>query len=535
MSVTITVDGRKIEAPEGALLIDVCRDNGIEIPHYCYHPGLGPDGNCRMCQVEFLSDRGNRLGISCKAVVVDGMEVSTQSDAAKRARASVEEFLLLNHPLDCPICDKAGECTLQNYYMEHDLEDSRMNFTRFKKGKAKDIGPTLILDQERCVLCDRCVRFLRDVAGDEQLFIAGRGHNSFITTFPGQEVTSPYSLNTVDICPVGALTAKDFRFSSPTWYLKNTPTVCTTCSRGCSMELQAKDGKVLRFRPRHNPDVNGYWACDEGRLNYKFVNENRITTPLIRRGDDAYEASHEEVVTEIRQTLGYAPAGKAKRTGETTAVLLASATCTVEELFQLKRLAAALDNAPVFVARHIPDGVDDELLRRADRHPNARGAELLGLNVIDLQGDAGESNATAVRDALGASRALVMVGFNTDISSAVDGLAKAAKKVIALAGCENGLTAMADIVVPGLTWAEKDGLVVNLDGHVQRLKAGTHGAGVSEWIILEKLIASLEGEKPREFISQIRKEISEKETSFGGLNLAGLGPLGIRVSGQTVG
>jgi len=293
MSVTITVDGNKIEAPDGALLIDVCREAGIEIPHFCYHPGLGPDGNCRMCQVEFVSERGNRLGISCKAIVADGMEVNTKSEPALRARASVEEFLLLNHPLDCPICDKAGECTLQDYYMEHDLQESRQNFTRFVKGKALDIGPTMMLDQQRCVLCDRCVRFLDEVAGDPQLFIAGRGHSSYISTFPGKEVTSPYSLNTVDLCPVGALTSKDFRFESTSWFLKNTATTCTTCARGCSMQLQVKEGSVRRFRPRHNPDVNSYWACDEGRLNYGFVNENRINTAIIRRGEDTYEASTE--------------------------------------------------------------------------------------------------------------------------------------------------------------------------------------------------------------------------------------------------
>jgi len=282
MSVKVTINGKEYEANDGELLIDLCHRNGIEIPHFCYHPGLGPDGNCRMCQVEYVSDRGSRLGISCNAVVTDGMEVLTDSDKVKKARASVEEMLLLNHPLDCPICDKSGECTLQDYYMAHDLQDGRQDFVRFRKEKAQVIGPTLVLDQQRCVLCDRCVRFLRDVAGDEQLYIAGRGHKAYITTFPGQEVTSPYSLNTVDLCPVGALTSRDFRFGSATWFLKTTPSVCTTCSRGCSMEVQSKHNKIYRMRPRHNPGVNGYWMCDEGRLNYKFVNDNRIARPAIK-------------------------------------------------------------------------------------------------------------------------------------------------------------------------------------------------------------------------------------------------------------
>jgi NADH-quinone oxidoreductase subunit G len=291
MSVNVTINGKPYEANEGELLIDLCHRNGIEIPHFCYHPGLGPDGNCRMCQVEFVSDRGNRLGISCNAVVSDGMEVLTDSDAVKQARASVEEMLLLNHPLDCPICDKSGECTLQDYYMAHDLQEGRQDFVRHRKAKAEVIGPTLVLDQQRCVLCDRCVRFLRDIAGEEQLYIAGRAHEAYITTFPGKEVTSPYSLNTVDLCPVGALTSRDFRFGSATWFLEKAPSVCTTCSRGCSMEIQSNRNTIYRMRPRHNPEVNGYWMCDEGRLNYQFVNENRITHPTIRRGGDVRSTS----------------------------------------------------------------------------------------------------------------------------------------------------------------------------------------------------------------------------------------------------
>ncbi|MCH7549102.1 MAG: (2Fe-2S)-binding protein, partial [Candidatus Krumholzibacteriota bacterium] len=439
MSVTIKVNGNEIEAPDGAWLIDVCRDNGIEIPNFCYHPGLGPDGNCRMCQVEFISPRGNRLGISCNAVVAEGMEVNTESAPALRARASVEEFLLLNHPLDCPICDKAGECSLQDYYMSHDLENSRQNFTRFRENKAMDIGPTLILDQERCVLCDRCVRFLRDVAGDEQLFIAGRGHEAYITTFPGKEVTSPYSLNTVDLCPVGALTAKDFRFASSTWFLKNTPSVCTTCARGCSMQLQVhrnftdKAGehrdRVMRFRPRHNPEVNGYWACDEGRLNYRFVNEGRIDAPFVRIGGEVFVASQEEALAELRQILGFSRTGGNERTDKMNVVLLASAHATLEEMFLLKRLAGRLD-ASVFVARHCADGEDDALLRRADRHPNAMGAERLGIDVLNLQ-RSGEGDE-AVREHLGEGGVLVCVGFNVEITDAIVALASRAGKVVAL-------------------------------------------------------------------------------------------------------
>jgi NADH-quinone oxidoreductase subunit G len=380
------------------------------------------------------------------------------------------------------------------------------------------------------VLCDRCVRFLAEVAGDPQLYIAGRAHTAFITTFPGQEVTSPYSLNTVDLCPVGALTAKDFRFAAPTWYLKNTPSVCTTCARGCSFQIQGKDGKIRRMRPRHNPDVNGYWACDEGRLNYKFVNENRITSPRIRRGEETFEASQEEAIAEMRQLLGFAPAGKVEERGSKNVFFLASCHCTLEELSQLKKLSGGLD-ATLVAVRHVTDGIDDNLLRRADKHPNAKGAELLGIDVVDLQRD------DAALDGVGDDTVLITVGFNTDVPPALIAAAEKCAKVVALAACETDLSRRADLVVPGLTFAEKDGLGVNFQGHVQRLRPALDPAfaAESEWKIVEALMASIDGSEREEFISSIRRAIAGGEAAFGGLDLVNIGATGVRVSAQTVG
>jgi len=549
MSVKVTINGKQYEANEGELLIDLCHRNGMEIPHFCYHPGLGPDGNCRMCQVEFVSDRGSRLGISCNAVVADGMEVLTDSDTVKQARASVEEMLLLNHPLDCPICDKAGECDLQDYYMAYDLQEGRQDFVRHRKVKAEVIGPTLVLDQQRCVLCDRCVRFLRDVAGEEQLFIAGRGHEAYITTFPGKEVTSAYSLNTVDLCPVGALTSRDFRFGSATWFLKTTPSVCTTCSRGCSMEIQSQRDKVYRMRPRHNPDVNGYWMCDEGRINYRFVNENRITRPTTRRGGEATSTSLEEVLGEIRVALGFTPSGPAAAPSGTPALVLASATCTLEEMYQARRLATQFLQAPVFVVRHVPDGVEDALLRRVDKHPNTSGAQLLGLNLLDLIGDGNETAVKAAEDALGGG-VLLCVGFNYDVSAALEKLAARAAKVIAVSARTTSLSEAADFVVPGFTFAEKLGLVVNFEGHVQKLGQAIDYAPtfaptaqrdrnaprpVSDWKVLEDLMSTLSGEEAVTCISIIRRNITENVSAFENVDLQKVGPLGMRLSGQPVG
>lgn len=550
MSVKVTINGKEYEASDGELLIDLCHRNGIEIPHFCYHPGLGPDGNCRMCQVEFVSDRGSRLGISCNAVVTNGMEVLTDSENVKQARASVEEMLLLNHPLDCPICDKSGECTLQDYYMAHDLKDGRQDFVRYRKDKARVIGPTLVLDQQRCVLCDRCVRFLRDIAGDEQLHIAGRAHESYITTFPGQEVTSPYSLNTVDLCPVGALTSRDFRFGSATWFLDKTPSVCTSCSRGCSMEIQTKRNQIYRMRPRHNPDVNGYWMCDEGRLNYKFVNENRIERPTCKRDGETKTASFEETLGEMRVALGFDASNTAAGPSGTPAAVLASAACTLEEMYQAKRLATDCLRAPVFVARHVPDGVEDELLRRADKHPNTQGAQLMGINVLDLVGDGNPTAVKAVEDALGAGGVLLCVGFNYEISPALEKLVAKAAKVVAVSARTTTLSDAADVVVPGFTFAEKLGLVVNFEGHIQKLGAAIKYAPdyaptaqrdrnapkpVSDWKVLEDLMASLTGEEAVACISVIRRKICENVPAFSDVDLQKVGPLGLRMSGQTVG
>jgi len=535
MSVNIIVDGKKIEAPEGALLIDVCRENGIHIPHFCYHPGLGPDGNCRMCQVEFVSDRGNRLGISCNTVVAEGMEVLTQSDAVKAARASVEEMLLLNHPLDCPICDKAGECTLQDYYMAHDLRDSRQGFERYKKKKALDIGPTLVLDQQRCVLCDRCVRFLRDVAGEEQLFIAGRAHEAYLTTFPGKVVDNPYSLNVVDLCPVGALTAKDFRFASPTWFLKRTPSVCVTCSRGCSTEVNSKRHEVHRVRPRHNPAVNGYWMCDEGRLNYKFVNKDRYDGPKIKRGGELAGISYEEAWGELKNVLS----------GGKVAVLV-SATCTLEEMYLAGRLAGSL-KVPVYAVRHVPDGVEDDLLRKADRHPNTRGARLLGMNIIDLTGEP-DAGAVAAEGDVGGGTVLC-VGFNYGISAGLERLVTQAAKVVTLSACESSLGDRADLIIPGLTFAEKDGLLVNFEGHIQCLnEALDHAPWTApmaqavrsvepprcDWKTLSGLLAALGDGDGTGSLAEIRASISKDVAAFGGIDLTEIGPCGVRLEGQPV-
>ncbi len=536
MSVRITIDGKSYDVPEGSRLIDACMDVGIDIPHFCYHPGLGPDGNCRMCQVEIVTERGPMLAISCNTIVRDGMEVITNSERVREIRAAVEEFLLLDHPLDCPICDKAGECTLQNYYWEHDLRDSRMEFPREKKGKAIVLGKTLILDQERCVLCSRCVRFLRDIAHDEELFIAGRGHRSYITTFPGREVTSPYSLNTVDLCPVGALTSRDFRFAVPTWFLTRSPSVCMTCERGCSIEIDHRAGKVYRLRPRHNPEVNDYWMCDEGRLNYAFINENRITAFRIKKNGAKIEVSREIALRDVLSAVDRsktAPSEVGERGGGKI-LILASLTCTLEELFLLKMLEASGEGVSLFAVRHMPDGPEDDLLRKRNRHPNARAAEMLGLRTIDSRD--GGTGLDAIAPAISGGSVLIGVGFNYGVPQGLLDLFSRPTEKIFIAACRTPISEQAEILLPGLTFAEKDGLVVNFEGQIQRLVPAleAEGDGTSDWKLINEMLSSLAAGSGFETLEEVRAAISREEAAFADVNLNAVGPTGIRLSNLPV-
>lgn len=543
--VTITVDDKQYQVDEKLNLLDACTSVGIKIPHFCYHPGLGTDGNCRMCQVELITERGSFVTISCNTRVTEGMVVKVNSEKAKRVRAAVEEFLLLNHPLDCPICDKAGECTLQNYYMAHDLQDSCQEFKRFKKRKAIVIGPTLVLDQERCVLCDRCVRFLREIAGDEELYIAGRGHEAYLTNFPGKEVTSPYSLNTVDLCPVGALTSRDFRFASPVWFMKSTPSVCQTCSRGCSIRVDHRKGFVIRLCPRHNPDVNGYWMCDEGRLNYAYVNLNRVEACEALVSGMRIEVSYKEALRAAAKTLSAnADAGEGGFTPAKNIVLLASASSTVEELFLLKNISREyLGGAPLYAARHMPDGAEDDLLRKRDRHSNVEGARLLGIPVIDLRGGGAVDDAAKIKAELGARGVLLMVGFDQDVSPAVTGLAKAAGSLIALAARAEECTAAAAVLLAGMTFAEKAGTVVNFDKRAQALNPGNIGnnyipegfdlpvKGVSQWRALSDLMRIIKPGGGYSAIAEVRRAISKAEPAFAKVDLTTLGETGRTIDG----
>jgi NADH-quinone oxidoreductase subunit G len=339
--VTLTIDDREVTVPEGTRLIDAALVQGADVPHYCYHPGLSVAGNCRICIVEIVGGRGNPLQIACNTPVAEGMVVKTESEAVLKRRADVLEFLLVNHPLDCPICDQAGECLLQIYYMEHDRQKSRVEVDKVHKDKVVPIGPRVMLDQERCILCTRCVRFLDEVPKTGELCVVNRGDHSQLTTFPGKQVDNDYSENIVDICPVGALTSRLFRFQARAWFLKGVDTVCTRCATGCNVRVDYyhhevvdfHNGKAYRLVPRYNPQVNGHWMCDDGRLAFHDVNDDRAHTPQRRpsRSDDQVPVSYREALESAR---AWVQGARSKG----TLAGIASPECTLEELHLFRKL-----------------------------------------------------------------------------------------------------------------------------------------------------------------------------------------------------
>src|SRR6266581_3611009 len=338
----LTINGEAVEVPAGTNLIEAARKVGVEVPHYCYHPALSIAGQCRLCMVDI--EKTPRPTIACNTPASDGMAVWTETDRVKETRKSIMEFHLINHPLDCPVCDQAGECWLQIYYMKHGLYDPRMVDEKVHKPKAVPLGPHVMLDAERCILCSRCVRFCDEITGTGELGIFSRGDHSEIGLFPGQDLTNRYSANVVDICPVGALTDRDFRFQVRVWYLDAAKAVCPGCARGCNIDVHvnrrrphhAEGRRVARLKPRFNAEVNRWWICDDGRYGYGAVDDDsRLTSPLTREGGGAaVETTWDEAIAMLAQALGrYRP----EEIG-----ILPSPRMSNEDLFLLRRLAEHL-------------------------------------------------------------------------------------------------------------------------------------------------------------------------------------------------
>ncbi len=519
---TLEIDGRQVTVEDGLNIIQAAQRLGIEIPHYCYHPGLPIAGNCRMCLVEI--EKIPKLQIACNTRVSEGMVVRTTTERVKQAQRSVLEFLLINHPIDCPICDQAGECKLQDYYMDYDRQPSRMpQEEKVEKGKAIDIGPLVMLDQERCILCTRCVRFLDEITGTGELGLFERGDHSMIDLFPGHRLENAYSGNVVDICPVGALTSKDFRFKARVWYLEHTPSVCPTCASGCNIDVHHRKGQIFRFRPRENDEVNKYWMCDEGRLSYKrFQTESRILQPFLRRADDLVPAGWTDAIAAVGDRL--AEIRRQHGSGAVAGVI--SAWATNEEAHLLARLFRdSLEGATVAGLAWSPqDASHDELLRDADKNPNTAGLRALGIDIDGLE-------ALAQRIEAGEVKALVV--FRADLDRPLGGarlrsLADKLEYVVVADTDGHDTAALADAVLPLASFAETDGTFTNRARRVQRIRrafppAGQARPGID---VIEDLGEQLGPWKRSPSPEAVFAELAAAHAPFGGLSYQAIGLLG---------
>ncbi len=457
--VTCTIDGKEVIAKPGTNMIEAAFRAGSDIPYYCYHPRLSIAANCRMCLVEVSTSP--KLVPACQTPLVEGMTVHTNTGMVKDSQRSVLEFILLNHPVDCAICDQAGECKLQDYYARYDFMPSRLDGPKTLKNKRKVLGPTVVLDQERCILCTRCVRFMHEVAQEPQLGMFGRGSGERIDVFPGSELDSNYSGNTVDICPVGALLNRDFRFRARAWFLSEAPSVCTGCSRGCNIFVDFFGQETYRYRPRENEEVNKSWMCDQGRLSYKYVNKERVLTPQIGRASDAREASKAEAVGLAARKL------KAVSNRPQLAVLASPVASNEDLLACLSFAREALGATTVYVAGR-PEGKGDHLLMTPDKNPNRTGltwiAKGLGFELRSFS-----QLVDAIRE--GSVRALYAVGEHVPIEPAQVTSALERVELLVLQASNHGaLSSLADVLLPASTHVEDEGSFVNLDSVVQRFR-----------------------------------------------------------------
>jgi len=537
-TVTLTIDGRAIAVEKGKTVLQAALENGISIPYYCYHPGIGIDGSCRVCIVKV--EKMPKLQTSCSMSCADGMVVHTRSEDVVAARAGVFEFLLVNHPLDCPVCDKGGECPLQDFSYTFGPEQSRMDFARrtFDGDGVRadvDFGPTLMLNRNRCIMCTRCVRFMRDIDGDAQINIIDRGYASEIATFREEGVHSLLSGNLADVCPVGAITTRSYRFQSRPWDNPNAAdTICTQCSRGCNTTAWikakpewAKGSQLIRFTPRFNPDVNGYWMCDIGRFDFHWIEgESRLRHPLVRDKAGARNpVSWQELATALSDRLTGKAVGGAR--------FLLSAHASHEELFLFTRLAAGLqsisgaptmdrgdsesDAPPISVSWRVrpkPQPANTKFHVPAVDAPNVKGAQLFGLAAAgaDVMPD-----VSALRAAVGAGQVDTLYVFDPgpdgsigDVSWVVEARRNGKLPLLIVQGILlTELAQEADFLLPGASFVEKEASYSNEQGRLQ----GTGwvipppGEATDDWQIVVNLSTTFGFTLDYATAAQIRAEI----------------------------
>jgi NADH-quinone oxidoreductase subunit G len=525
---TLTIDGRQISSPDGSTVIQAAEKLGIFVPRYCYHPGLSIAGNCRICLVEV--EKNPKLQIACNMPVSEGMVEHTKSDKAEAGRRAVLEFLLANHPLDCPVCDQSGECELQNFYMNFGIYDPRFREQKVKKKKAVAVGPHVMLDQERCILCSRCVRFADEITKTGEFGIFNRGDRAELGLYPGQELSNPYSGNVIDVCPVGALTERDFRFKARVWYLSSAPSVCSGCAQGCNIDVHyvldrphLNDGaRVLRLKPRYNEDVNQWWMCDEGRFGFHWIDQRRLTQVRNQGTESTWDRALGTITDALRR---FHTDGAGSRLG-----VIASSKLTNEDLFLIKEIFQGTLGARVAASVATPSGYSDDFLIKADKTPNTRGATLLG-----LAGPGAPPAAGILSDALH-GRIEVLWVFGLDLVELIGEaeLEELSRKVdlLIFSGTNEGSTAAAaHWTLPTAAYLEKDGTFVNCHGRVQRIGRAFPPLANSweDWKLLLELARELDHpltwRNPQEVFSAMAKAVP----AFEGLTYKAIGSQGICV------
>ncbi|MFC4995403.1 molybdopterin-dependent oxidoreductase [Rubritalea tangerina] len=545
--VNVQIDGHWIQVPRGTRMIEACKMAEAQVPHYCYHPKLSSPGNCRMCLVQMgmpprlapgqdpeYNDQGfQEIGwmprpvIACANTVAENMGIRTQGELVEKTREGVMEFLLINHPLDCPICDQAGECTLQEFSVEHGRGQSRFLEDKIKKPKNVDIGPRINLDDERCIMCSRCIRFMDEVADDAVLGFTERGTHTTLTCHPDRKLDSNYGMNTIDLCPVGALTSKDFRFQMRVWFLKETKSIDVNCATGCNTTIWTRGNEIYRVTPRLNNDVNSEWMPDSHRLSFHEVQgDDRLTDPMIKADGTHEVTTWPTAISAATEAL--------KEFEPNEIAIIGSARMTNEELFLTKTLSDVIGAAHLSVVSR--DGQADGKLIAADRNPNTNGAKLI------FASESPAASLATIKDGLKAGSIKALIVLQEDLLEAAgfshDELAHA--ELIISSHIKANPTAQAsDIVLPSASFAEKRGTMINVTGRLQRLNQAvqTPGNAMDDWEIIRDLILSYTGEKNDMFVLEdILKVLSQAVPAFEGITLSKVGELGLPLieTGETI-
>jgi len=510
--VKIFIGDKPVEAQDNTTVLLAAEQAGIHIPHLCFHRAFIPEGSCRMCLVEI--EGLPKLELACSTQVKEGMKVYTQSERVIEARKGVLEFLLAEHPLDCPICDKAGECKLQDYYEEHGFFESQFREFKEKRDKKVPIGKNLILDRERCILCTRCVRFLKEITKSDELGVFNRGLHSEIDTYEGEMIDNQYSGNLAEICPVGAITDNDFRFKTRSWFLESGDSICPLCSRGCNISIEYHPGfprivtkkRVYRIASHENPEVNGFWICDLGRYTYAYIDENRREDIYSSKGKKEVGNNWEDVLQIMVDKIK--KLSDMKKASNISLVL--NSFLTNEEFFLMKKIFSDdLNTEKIFFA-DLPEGEGDSFLLTPERSPNRKGAQEIGFDVKGVNLD----EIAAKTDMLIIFGHFLLDHFNPEeIKTALD---KVETKIL-FSSSKNELDSLVDVVLPTAVIAEKEGSLTNIEGTVQKFMPVLEPVGMSipEWDILVRLAKGLglnssyyeQFTSPDVILKEIKKEI----------------------------